>query len=75
MDAPPPEPSGNVSLKLFGFEYSLSWKPTPETVANNVESLCRDKLDAYKAMGKEPPSDLVDFCEEKTKEAHQSSVS
>ena len=74
MDTPPPEPSGSVSLQLFGFDYSFSWKPTSETIANNVENLCKDKLDAYKAVGKEPPSDLVTFCDEKTKEAHKASI-
>ena len=78
MDTPPEPSSGGATLKLFGFEYNFSWKPTPETVANNnannVEKMCKETINAYKEMGQEPPKDYTDWCNRKVLEARKVAI-
>ena len=77
MDIPPEPSSGKASFNIFGMEYKFSWKPapaTPEAIADNVATVCKEKLDAYKAAGEKPPADLKRHCEMKVLEADKMAV-
>ena len=77
MDTPPEPSSGHAFFNIFGMEYHFSWKPapaTPEAVADNVAKVCKEKLDAYKVTGEEPPADFKRYCEMKVLEADKMAV-
>ena len=77
MDTPPEPSSGKSTFNIFGMEYKFSWKPapaTPEAVADNVAKVCKEKLDAYKAIGEKPPGDLKTYCDKKVLEATKMAV-